>query len=317
MESKSQDDSTDKADHKNPKNNFLKSWKLIENIIVYIAIIGISLPIFIIVHRNIPNMNWVYGLDRIILYLLILIVLFIIVKFVKRLFIILCVILLLVLIIGTYRGGYGFSELAEDYNAMILSMDESNKPQKVLLDKLDFNSSDTKILKSIDYTNREVRDYALGATNKYFKKYQNDNRYRTIIQSLAIFKEINKNWNYVHDPVGKEYYAKASESIHTLSGDCDDYSILMAACVKIIGGTPRLVYTTGHIYPEIYIGDESDLETINYLIKHTLFPKESKGKRVYYHTDPDGKIWLNLDYMAKYPGGPFYKKEVLGIINVK
>ena len=52
-----------------------------------------------------------------------------------------------------------------------------------------------------------------------------------------------------------------------LSGDCDDHSILMAACIRAIGGTPRLIHTKGHIYPEIYIGKKSDLEAINYLIK--------------------------------------------------
>lgn len=306
-----------RSTNKREQNSFRNSWKLIENIILYAAIIAISLPIFIIVHRNLPNFDWIYNLDRILLYILILIILFIIVKFLRKLFVIICLGLLVFLIIESYREGYGFSELAEDYNAMILSMDESNKPQKVLLDKISFYSSDAKILKSIDYTNMMVRNYALNATNKYFKKSQEEVRYRTIIQSFAIFKEINENWNYVHDPIGHEYYAKASESIQTQSGDCDDYSILMAACIKIIGGTPRLIYTTGHIYPEIYIGDESDLETINYLIKDKLFPDESKGKRLFYHTDLDGKIWLNLDYMAKYPGGPFYKKEVLGIIDIK
>jgi hypothetical protein len=34
------------------------------------------------------------------------------------------------------------------------------------------------------------------------------------------------------------------------SGDFD-HSILMAASVRAIGGTPRLIHTKGHIYPEI------------------------------------------------------------------
>jgi hypothetical protein len=49
----------------------------------------------------------------------------------------------------------------------------------------------------------------------------------------------------------------------------------MAASVRAIGGTPRLIHTKGHIYPEILIGTLNDLETVNYLIKNVLFEKES------------------------------------------
>ena len=42
---------------------------------------------------------------------------------------------------------------------------------------------------------------------------------------------------------------RATESLLYFSGDCDDHSILMAASVKAIGGTPRLIHTKGHIYP--------------------------------------------------------------------
>lgn len=41
---------------------------------------------------------------------------------------------------------------------------------------------------------------------------------------------------------------------------CYDHSILMAASVRAIGGTPRLIHTKGHIYPEILIGSQTDLE---------------------------------------------------------
>jgi hypothetical protein len=41
-----------------------------------------------------------------------------------------------------------------------------------------------------------------------------------------------------------------------------------------LGGTPRLIHTKGHIYPEILIGTLNDLETVNYLIKNVLFEKE-------------------------------------------
>jgi hypothetical protein len=76
-------------------------------------------------------------------------------------------------------------------------------------------------------------------------------------------------------PKDGDYIATASESLSYFSGDCDDHSILMAASVRAIGGTPRLIHTKGHIYPEILIGTLNDLETVNYLIKNVLFEKES------------------------------------------
>jgi hypothetical protein len=83
----------------------------------------------------------------------------------------------------------------------------------------------------------------------------------------------------------------------------------MAASVRAIGGTPRLIHTKGHIYPEILIGTLNDLETVNYLIKNVLFERKVTKKQ-YYHIDERGQVWLNLDYTAKYPGGPFMSEEI-------
>ena len=88
-----------------------------------------------------------------------------------------------------------------------------------------------------------------------------------MIQCFAVFKEINSQWNYVNDSKGKEYIAFASESLQHFSGDCDDHAILMAACIKAIGGTPRIIHTGGHLYPEMLIGDKNDLESAIFFIK--------------------------------------------------
>ena len=86
----------------------------------------------------------------------------------------------------------------------------------------------------------------------------------------------------------------------------------MAACIKAIGGSPRLIHTGGHIYPEMLIGTKKDLETAVFLIKEVLFVNETKNKDIHYHIDERGNIWLNLDYTATYPGGPFMSEEILG-----
>ena len=171
-------------------------------------------------------------------------------------------------------------------------------------------------MEAIEYENPKVRNFALMATREHLKNMKRYGDYRTIIQSFAVFKEINSRWHYVSDPKGSKYIARATESLLYFSGDCDDHSILMAACIKSIGGTPRLIHTGGHIYPEILIGDKSDLESINYLIKKILFVEESKEKQLHYHIDERGQVWLNLDYTAKYPGGPFMREEILGALTL-
>jgi hypothetical protein len=90
----------------------------------------------------------------------------------------------------------------------------------------------------------------------------------------------------------------------------------MAACIKSIGGTTRLIHTSGHLYPESLIGNKSKMESINYLIKKQLFKGPSEGKKIHYHIDEKQQAWINLDYTADYPGGKFMSEEILGILPI-
>ena len=220
------------------------------------------------------------------------------------------------LIFGSLSGKYGFESIFEDYRSMIYTMNDDPYPQDIIISKLLPFPNKSKILSAVEYQNPKIRDFAIMAINKHFKHVKGYYENWTIIQSFAIFKEINSRWNYVSDPKGHDYIAKATESVKYLSGDCDDHSIFMAACIKSIGGTMRLIHTKGHIYPELLIGTKKDLEHINYAIKKVLFPMESKGKPINYHIDERGNIWLNLDYTAKYPGGPFMNEEILGALTL-
>ena len=217
---------------------------------------------------------------------------------------------------GTLSGKYGFQSIFEDYRSMMYSMSEDPYPQDIIISKLLPFPNKSKIINAIEYQNPKIRNFAIIAINKYFKNIKGYHDYSTIIQAFAVFKDINSRWNYVSDPKGHDYIAKATESVQYLSGDCDDHSIFMAACIKSIGGTIRLIHTKGHIYPELLIGSKKDLERINYAIKKELFPIESKNKPINYHIDERGNIWLNLDYTAKYPGGPFMNEEILGALTL-
>ena len=195
-------------------------------------------------------------------------------------------------------------------------MNDNPYPQDIIIDKLLPFPNKSKMIDAIEYQNPKIRNFAIMAINKHFKNVRGYYDYFTIIQAFAVFKEINSRWDYVSDPKGYDYIANATESLEYLSGDCDDHSVFMAACIKSIGGTIRLIHTKGHIYPELLIGTKKDLEHINYAIKKDLFPLETKNKTLNYHIDERGKIWLNLDYTAKYPGGPFMDEEILGALTL-
>jgi hypothetical protein len=285
-------------------------------IIIFILNILIAIPVFLIAHQNLIDLFWVYQLDRILLFIFILIVIQLILKALRRITFVSIFLYLIGLVYGTVLGDYGFGAVFEDYRSMMYSMKDNPNPQDLIISKLLPFPNKSKVLKAIQYDNPGIRNFAIKSATKYFKDVKGYGDYYTIIQCFAVFKEINQRWFYVSDPKGRDYIANATESLQHFSGDCDDHSILMAACIRSIGGTPRLIHTKGHIYPEILIGNRNDLETVNYLIKKVLFPNESKGKTIHYHIDERGQIWLNLDYTARYPGGPFMHEEILGALTL-
>jgi hypothetical protein len=275
----------------------------------------IAFPIFIVIHKQLPDYEWPLHSDRILMFIFVIIFVLLLLSMFRPVINFIFVGSLILLLYGTFTHTYGFKNLATDYKAMFSAIKPDSDQNIMILDDSKFYYK-ADILAATDDKNSEVRGFAIRAANANFKKDQNlHERYRDLIQCFGVFKKINRNWNYVNDPVGKEYFAKASESVKFLAGDCDDHAIMMVAAVKSIGGTARFVSTTGHLYPEIMIGDKFDLDKIDFLIKNVLFPIESKGQSLHYHTDPDGKLWLNLDYTAAYPGGRYYAEPILGILH--
>ena len=290
-----------------------KPW---DDVIIFVLNILIAIPLFIILHENLINPNWFLNIDRVLLFIVMVVVIQIILRMLRTIIIFCIILYLIVLVYGSTIGNYGFNNVYEDYNAMMYSMSYNPYPQDIIIAKLLPFPSKSKIINAIEYQNPKVRNFAIMATSKYFKDVKGYSDYRTIIQCFAVFKEINSRWNYVSDPKAGDYIATATESLLYFSGDCDDHSILMAACVRAIGGTPRLIHTKGHIYPEILIGTQADLEKVTFLIKNILFVNESKDKKLFYHVDERGQIWMNLDYTAHYPGGPFLSEEILGALTI-
>ncbi len=175
-----------------------------------------------------------------------------------------------------------------------------------------------EIVAAMDYDNSITRDFAL----KLARKYPGE---PNVGQLCQIYKFIRNNWSYVSDPSGAEYFAKASESINTMAGDCDDFAVVMATCLKSIGFNTRIILAYGnkggHAYSEVYLtNDKKDLDallqSINYYYSN-IFEKMfgvTKIKSLHYHVDSEGGIWLNLDYSSQYPGGEFFKANKLVIV---
>lgn len=288
-----------------------KPW---DNVVIFLLNILIAIPVFLIAHQNLIDLDWFLHLDRIFLFIAIIVIIQLLLRLVKTVIILIAFLYVISLLIGTLFGNYGFNRVFEDYRYMIYSMKENPNPQDLILSKLLPFPNKSKIIDAVDFKNPKVRNFALAATSKHFKNVQKSGDVRIMIQCFAVFKEIRNNWNYVNDPKGSEYIADASESLQHFSGDCDDHAILMAACIKAVGGTPRIIHTGGHLYPEMLIGTQKDLETATYFIKEILFVSESYNQQIHYHIDERGQIWLNLDYTATYPGGRFMSEEILGAL---
>lgn len=236
----------------------------------------------------------------------------------------------LVLLITGSIGFYGFSDMYTDYKMVVYNLREGLKQTYFKKEGEEIFSNSQKLREAIDFTNTEVRNFSVNMAVKNFDAYSNSTYNRKTVQYFSIFKEIRGRWRYVFDPTENEFYSHASETIRLLKadnkfkGDCDDYSILMSACIKAVGGRVRLVRTrivtpektTGHIYPEVMIGNIKDLENINYLIHEVLFEAENKGNPIYFCKDPDGTIWLNFDYSDFYPGSPYVSKLRISTIEI-
>lgn len=139
-------------------------------------------------------------------------------------------------------------------------------------------------------------------------------------QVCSIWYYLKKNWHYVNDPRAFDYFAPAFESIEAgLSGDCDDFAILMASCIEAIGGNARIILsydkTTAHAYCEVYASDNpaeiqrfvTDLAVLDShreLLGGYSAKLKTGSYKIHFHRDQQG-YWLNLDYSADYPGGPF------------
>lgn len=137
-------------------------------------------------------------------------------------------------------------------------------------------------------------------------------------QVAEIWAGVRKPWRYVNDPEGREYFATANESIQNgYIGDCDDFAVTLASMVIAIGGKARVVLMDGprggHAYAEACVQGEPPKVSAA-LMKHyknrfRRYLTSGIPKTISYRTSQDCPIWLNLDWSAAVPGGPYDPEE--------
>lgn len=126
-------------------------------------------------------------------------------------------------------------------------------------------------------------------------------------QICEIFDYCYNKWRYVNDPNGHEYVARASETIASfLTGDCDDFAVLIASCLLAVGADVCVNYGNNsggaHAFTEVDISKFNQSDVLKQI--QDRFDNYSISQL---HTrSANGKTWLNLDWQASYPGGSYY-----------
>ncbi|MCP4438107.1 MAG: hypothetical protein GY810_04115 [Aureispira sp.] len=121
-----------------------------------------------------------------------------------------------------------------------------------------------------------------------------------IRQVCNLHTYLSSNWKYITDPMAlnNDFYSPADRSIAIgLAGDCDDFSILMAACIESIGGHARIMGGTcsggGHAWAEVMIGNKKDWNRMTPLIRKYF---KNNSMELTASVDKDGDYWLPLDW---------------------
>ncbi|WP_255372894.1 transglutaminase-like domain-containing protein [Chitinophaga sp. YR573] len=224
-----------------------------------------------------------------------------------------------ILCFNYFTDNYSFDNVLNDYKGMVQgNWGAKNSKQLDILSLYPHRVESYRdktvrgIRDKVNYKDSLVRNFSVAHSltdfDEYFPKYGKVSRY------LALFHYINRNFKYVPDTRRDEYFATPQETIQNgLGGDCDDHSILMASCLQAIGARCRIVLIQGHAYPELYCGNREDFEVIKQAIV-TLFP-QPPVKEIHYH-EMKGEYWINLDYTARHPGGPYMNDKVYSLIEL-
>jgi hypothetical protein len=133
-------------------------------------------------------------------------------------------------------------------------------------------------------------------------------------QMALLWTHVRGRWRYVNDPRGGDYFAKASETIENeYAGDCDDFAVLLVSLISAIGGEARVVIMDGprggHAYAEACVRHDADEVrqrlAVHYRRTWDKYLGRQQVQQLHYRPGEECPLWLNLDWNAGVPGGPY------------
>ncbi len=165
-----------------------------------------------------------------------------------------------------------------------------------------------RVMLAMDASNPITRNLAAHVASKAEGPFH-------VEQVAAIWLHVRAGFRYVNDPRGSEYFAHASETISNgFAGDCDDFATALGGMMSAIGGRVRVVMMDGprggHAYAEVCmdaVANDIAKRLRRYVRAHwdrRLGPAPSMTN-TYYRSDDSCPVWLNLDWNANVPGGPY------------
>jgi hypothetical protein len=188
-------------------------------------------------------------------------------------------------------------KVAQDYitaSAKVIQADFSFRSIETLKKKNGNPKYFKKVLNS--EISSKSRNFAAKASAQYFRSQDLYDRYGDVVRYLSLYKYLNENFSYVPDPLYRNYYSTAEETIDNgLAGDCDEWSGLVYTSVKAIGGRARLIRVSRHIYPEVLVGSIDDFELKVIPLLDSLWESEY-ALGYFHHVDKQDNVWLSFDF---------------------
>ncbi len=114
-----------------------------------------------------------------------------------------------------------------------------------------------------------------------------------VCNAKALFYFVQKNFNYVNDPLKYEYYKTPQESFSSTAGDCDDSSILLSSLLQSVGFQTRFVFVPRHVYIQVKIPEAiSSYKTENNWINLDSTCQDCKFGEIHYKYTNSKKRYL-------------------------
>lgn len=93
----------------------------------------------------------------------------------------------------------------------------------------------------------------------------------SLFQAAAAFDFVHQNVTYQAEPEGQDRWQSPAETLQLMTGDCEDYTLLLAALVTALGGATRFHVETDHAFLTVYVGPD--------------FQSATNSLSLYYNTD--------------------------------